>query len=137
MVKTCASLTEPTGTDSETPWKMFVVTELQLAAQLFQTIHSTLVTLHAAIRGTDTMSAAVRQTIMAIRENHVPLMWRKLWPGPRLVTDFIKAAITRGIAAERRYRSTDGDKSFGDRISFGEIFNLEGFMSALKLTNAK
>lgn len=115
---------------------MFVVAELQLAAQLFQMIHSTLVTLHAAIKGPDSLPSGVRQTMWSIRENQVPLAWRKLWSGPRTVIEFIRASIARGIAAERRYRS-DGAKSFGSHINFGEIFNLEGFMSALKLTNAK
>lgn len=120
----------------EKPWDAFVVAELQLATNVIQIIHKTLVTLHVAIKDITTIQQSDRDLLRVICENQVPVGWRKLWPGPRLVTDFISGAMSRATAAEQRYLKLYGS-AFGDRIDFGEVYNLDGYLAALKLTNAK
>lgn len=120
----------------EQPWDAFVVAELLLGTDVIQLIHTTLVTLHVAIKDITTIQPSDKELLAVICENLVPVSWRKLWPGPRLVTDFICGAMKRATAAEQRYIKLYGS-AFGDRIDFGDVYSLDGYLAALKLTNAK
>lgn len=85
------------------------------------------------------MSTVSRDTLHLIRvicENQVPLKWRQIWSGPRLIVDYMKSVINRGIEAQTRFR-TSSQSGFGQQIDFTRVFNVESFLAALKLTNAR
>lgn len=122
--------------NAENPWNSFVLTELQLAGNLFQVIHKTLVFLHTAIKDVDAMQPADKNMMIMICENQTPPAWRQCWSGPRMVTDFLRAVVSRGVEAEHRYQRNN-NSTFGDSINFSAVFNLEAYLAALKLTNAR
>lgn len=96
-----------------------------------------MVTLHTALKNLATISKENKQIMLIICENQVPLKWRQLWSsGPKFVIDFLKSVVNRSIEAERQYK-TLMNLDFGDAINFTNIFSVESYLAALKLTNAK
>lgn len=74
--------------------------------------------------------------MLTLCENLVPLKWRKLWSGPKLTTDYLKAITTRANEAHKRL-TNESQLNFGQEIDFKSIFNVDGFFAALKLANAR
>lgn len=74
--------------------------------------------------------------IKIICENQVPLNWRQMWSGPKALIDYLKAVVCRGIEANHRF---SGERSidFGEKIDFSKVYNVESFLAALKLRNAR
>lgn len=122
--------------DSSNPWTLFIISELQMAKNLFKTIHSTLSTIHVAMKDVSSLTRDTLQLIRIICENQVPLKWRQIWSGPRSIVDYIKAVVSRGAEAEQRYQ-TSSHVDFCDEIDFATVFNVESFLAALKLKNAR
>ncbi len=120
----------------KTPWNSFVLSEIHLAGRLFDTIHNTLVHLHVLAKDNTSFQLDDIQLMEAICENLVPLKWRQIWTGSRTLTEYMKGVVMRSIEAERRYK-TMMHLDFGDEIDFVNVFNIESYLAALKLTNAK
>lgn len=120
----------------KTPWTSFVLSEIRLAGRLFESIHNTLAHLHAIAKGNTSLQMEDAQLMDTICDNLVPLKWRQLWTGSRTLTEYMKGIVTRSIEAERRYK-TMMHLDFGDEINFVDVFNIESYLAALKLTNAK
>lgn len=122
--------------DSSNPWTLFIISELLTAKKIFKAIHSTLCMIHVAMKDVSSLTRDTLNLIRVICENQVPLKWRQIWTGPRLIVDYIKAVISRGIEAERRYQGSI-HIDFCDEIDFAKVFNVESFLAALKLKNAR
>lgn len=122
--------------DSSNPWTLFIISELLMAKNIFKTIHSTLSVIHVAIKDVSALTRDTLNLIRTICENQVPLKWRQIWSGPRTIVDYIKAVVSRGVEAERRYQGSI-HIDFCDDIDFAKIYNVESFLAALKLKNAR
>lgn len=107
-----------------------------MAGRLFETIHNTLVHLHAIVKDKSSFQQEDVQLVDSICENLVPLKWRQIWTGSKTLTEYMKGVVSRSIAAERRFK-TMMHLDFGDEIDFVNVFNIESYLAALKLTNAK
>lgn len=118
------------------PWSAFIHSELTLGKKVFKTIHQTLIVMHAATKDITSINKDDLNMMKIICENQVPLIWRKLWSGPRLLTDYLRAVACRGIEANNRFNN-EKNIEFGERIDFAKIFNIESFLAALKLRNAR
>lgn len=120
----------------KTPWTSFVLSEIRLAGRLFEAIHNTLVHLHAIVKDNSSFQSDDVQLMESICENLVPLKWRQIWTGSRTLTEYMKGVVARSTEAERRFK-TMMHLDFGDEIDFVNVFNIESYLAALKLTNAK
>lgn len=121
---------------SSNSWTTFVLSELMIAKNLFATIHTTLSTIHIAIKDFSSLTRDNMALIRVICENQVPLKWRQIWSGPKLIVDYIKAVVSRGIEAEHRYQVSN-HLDFCDAIDFAKVYNVESFLAALKLKNGR
>lgn len=126
--------TTPNGTP-KTPWASFVLSEMRLAGRLFEAIHSTLSHLHSIIKDSGSFHADDWQLMETVCENLVPLKWQQIWTGSRALTEYLKGVVLRSIEAERRFK-TSMHLDFGDEIDLVNVFNIESYLAALKLTNA-
>lgn len=118
------------------PWNAFIHSELILAKKMFKTIHQTLIVMRAATKDISSINKNDMILIRIICENQVPLKWRQLWSGPRLLSDYLKAVVCRGIEANNRLNN-EKHIDFGEQIDFAKIYNVESFLAALKLRNAR
>lgn len=118
------------------PWSAFVHSEFMLARKLFKTVHQTLIVMHTATRDISSINRSDLSLMRVICENQVPLKWRQIWSGPRLLTDYLKAIVCRGIEANNRFNE-QRNIEFGEKIDFAKIYNVESFLAALKLRNAR
>lgn len=118
------------------PWCAFVLSEMNLAKSIFKTIHQMLVVMHGATKDITSVGKEDMTLIKIICENQVPLKWRQLWSGPRFLTDYLKAIVSRGVEAHHRFNS-EKHIEFGDKIDFAKVYNVESFLAALKLRNAR
>lgn len=118
------------------PWMLFVISELLMAKKSFKLIHSTLSMIHTAMKDMQSLTRDTLNLIRTISENQVPLKWRQIWSGPRLIVDYIKAIVSRGTEAERRFQQ-QSHLDFCDEIDFAKVFSVESFLSVLKLKNAR
>lgn len=109
-----------------------------MAKKLFRTIHETLIVMHAATKDISTLTKDDVALMMAICENQVPIKWRQIWSGPRSIVDYMKAVVSRGFEAEKRYEQSNNDASaFCTEIDLAKVYNVEAFLAALKLKNAR
>lgn len=122
--------------DSSDPWKLFIISELLMAQNIFKAIHTTLSMIHTAMKDMSSITRDMMQLIRIICENQVPFKWRQIWSGPRLIVDYIKAVVSRGMEAEQRYQ-VNSHIDFCDEIDFAKVYNVESFLAALKLKNAQ
>uniref|UniRef100_A0A1B0CJW6 Cytoplasmic dynein 2 heavy chain 1 n=1 Tax=Lutzomyia longipalpis TaxID=7200 RepID=A0A1B0CJW6_LUTLO len=91
-----------------------------------------------AIREGDTeMSTTERAALQTLCENQVPLQWRKLWSGPRLATEYMKAVSVRAHEAEKRFQARGNATGWCERIDFATVFSIESFLASLKLATAR
>lgn len=120
----------------KTPWTSFVLSEIRLAGRLFQTIHNTLVYLHAIVKDKSSFQLEDVKLMESVCENLVPMKWRQIWTGSKTLTEYMKGVVSRSVEAERRFK-TMMHLDFGDEIDFVNVFNIESYLAALKLTNAK
>lgn len=130
--------TLPPGT-ADNPWQSFVRSETHMAARIVHAIHSTLLALYVAVKEIDSMSTVDLATVHLITDNQVPLEWRQIWPtGPKVLTDFLRFVVSRGQCAVVRSKNTRSDSAkFLDAMPLNDVFNLQAFLYALKLTNAR
>lgn len=120
------------------PWHSFVVSEMLMAKKLFKTIHETLIVMHAATKDISTLTKDDLALMMVICENQVPIKWRQIWFGPRSIVDYMKAVASRGFEAEKRYENSNNDNlAFCTEIDLAKVYNVESFLAALKLKNAR
>lgn len=103
---------------------------------MFKTIHQTLVEMRMATKDITSIGKNDMALIKIVCENQVPLKWRQLWSGPKILTDYLKAAVCRGIEANNRFNS-ERNIEFGDKIDLAKVYNVESFLAALKLRNAR
>lgn len=122
--------------DTSSPWTLFVISELLMAKNIFKAIHNTLSIIHVAMKDLSSLTRDTLSLIRIICENQVPFKWRQIWSGPRLIVDYIKAVVNRGTEAERRYQGSI-HIDFCDEIDFAKVYNVESFLAALKLKNAR
>lgn len=107
-----------------------------LAKKIFKTIHQSLTLMHAAARDISAINKTDLSLMKLICENQVPLKWRQLWSGPRLLSDYLRAVVCRGIEANNRFNN-EKKIEFGEKIDFAKIYNVDSFLAALKLRNAR
>lgn len=119
------------------PWQSFVVSEMLMAKKLFKTIHETLIVMHAATKDISTLTKDDFALMMVICENQVPFKWRQIWFGPRSIVDYMKAVVSRGLEAEKRYDPSSDRSTFCTEIDLAKVYNVESFLAALKLKNAR
>lgn len=119
------------------PWQSFVVSEMLMAKKLFKTIHETLIVMHAATKDISTLTKDDFGLMMVIFENQVPIKWRQIWSGPRSIVDYMKAVVSRGLEAEKRYDPSIDRSAFCTEIDLAKVYNVESFLAALKLKNAR
>lgn len=118
------------------PWQSFVTSEMLMAKKLFKTIHETLIVMHAATKDITTLTKDDVALMMIICENQVPFKWRQIWSGPRSIVDYMKSVVSRGIEAEKRYENNN-NSAFCTEIDLAKVYNVESFLAALKLKNAR
>lgn len=131
-----SDLLQTQNSDDSSPWTLFIISELLMAKNLFKLIHNTLSMIHVAMKDVTSLTRDTLHLIRIICENQVPFKWRQIWSGPRLIVDYIKAVVSRGIEAERRYQ-TNSHIDFCDEIDFAKVYSVESFLAALKLKNAR
>ncbi|GAB0096653.1 Cytoplasmic dynein 2 heavy chain 1 [Sergentomyia squamirostris] len=120
------------------PWTSFVLSEIRLAGNLHTLIHGMLTNLHTAIRDSSVeMSTMEKNALQTLCENQVPIQWRKLWSGPRLATDYMRAVAVRASESEKRYQQLQGASEWCERIDFATVFSVESFLASLKLATAR
>lgn len=95
----------------------------------FQTIKSTLIEVQ------DTTHQNPSDLLGTLSDNQVPADWRKLWYGPKNATSYLKAAVVRGLEAEKRYQSQT--TSFKSAVmDLSTVFNVDSLLAAAKLMTA-
>lgn len=115
---------------------MFILSELSIAQKLFESIHETLSLMHKAAKDIRSLTKESMAFLVTICENQVPLRWRQMWSGPRLLVDYLKAAASRGVAAKARCKLVQ-ENAFDANIDFSHVFSVETLLAALKLKNAR
>lgn len=118
------------------PWQSFILAEITVAKKLFKTIHRTLVKMHMAAKDISSIGRDDLILLTVLCENQVPFKWRQVWTGPKVLIDYLKAVVSRGIEAERRFKN-DIHLSFCNQFDLAKVYNAESFLAALKLKNAR
>ncbi|XP_017471893.1 PREDICTED: cytoplasmic dynein 2 heavy chain 1-like [Rhagoletis zephyria] len=126
------------STQADSPWQLFVISELKIAVRCFQEVHQTLSLIHNWFKSfsSSTNSDIDINLLRVLAENQVPVSWLRCWSGPSSTVDYIRAIIVRVQAAELRYR-LELHLDFGHTIDLRSVFHVERLLSSLKLTNSQ
>jgi Dynein heavy chain C-terminal domain len=122
---------EETGSDVN-PWRLFKTSEIMLAYNLTSKISQTMDKFKAI--DLNSISDGDRNTLLTLSDNNVPYEWRKLWQGPKMASEFLKSVIVR-IPTVLKFLDTLENSI--DEIDFSKIFNVDSFLSTVKLVTSR
>ena len=81
------------------------------------------------------IDATQKNLLQILADNQVPYAWRKIWnQGPKIASDYLKEVSTR-IRETESYLSHLDDPIL--EISFANIFNVDSFLSTVKLVSSR
>lgn len=118
--------------DDVNPWKLFKSSEIILAVQLVKKISETL-TKFSSI-DLNSISDSDKSILLTLSDNTVPYEWRKMWQGPKLASEFLKAISVRVHTVSKFL--DDLDEAIHE-IDFSKIFNVDSFLSTVKLVTSR
>lgn len=110
----------------------FKISEIQIANEITHVITSTL----ARFRSFDmnSLTSSDEKIILTLSDNSVPYEWRKIWNGPKIATDYLRAVSTRALHA---IQLIDRAQDPITEIDFSTIFNVDSFLSMLKILTSR
>lgn len=114
------------------PWRLFKTSEIVLANNLSRKISETL-SKFASI-DLNSISDADKNILMTLSDNSVPYEWRKMWQGPKTASEFLKAVSVR-VQTVIKFQNNLNDSI--DEIDFAKIFNIDSFLSTVKLVTSR
>lgn len=114
------------------PWRLFKTSEISLASSLVNKISETLSKFSSI--DLNSISDGDKSTLLTLSDNIVPYDWRKMWQGPKMATEFLKSVTVR-IQTVIKFL-TNLDDSI-DEIDFAKIFNVDSFLSTVKLVASR
>ena len=82
----------------------------------------------------NSISDSDKNVLLTLSDNSVPYEWRKLWQGPKLASDFLKAVAVRVQTVSKFIDSLDDAIQ---EIDFSKIFNVDSFLSTIKLITSR
>jgi Dynein heavy chain C-terminal domain len=110
------------------PWRLFKSSELSLANELVLQISDTLARFSTI--DLNSISNSDKNVLLILSDNIVPYEWRKLWQGPKLASEFLKSVAVRVQNVSKFENYLDEEIQ---EIDFSKIFNVDSFLSTLKL----
>lgn len=77
--------------DEVNPWKLFKTSEIILAFVIVTKITNTLSKFSSI--DLNSISDSDRKLLLTLSDNSVPYEWRKLWHGPKMVSEVLRSLI--------------------------------------------
>lgn len=114
------------------PWRLFKISEAILAFKISSKISETFTKI--ASLDLNVISDNDRNILLTLSDNSVPYEWRKMWQGPKVASEFLKAVISRIQNAISLVRNLNDEMN---EIDFSKIFNVDSFLSTVKLVTAR
>lgn len=114
------------------PWKLFKSSEIILSVQLVQKISTTLFKFSSI--DLNSISDGDKNVLLTLSDNTVPYEWRKMWQGPKLASEFLKAVATRVQTVSKYLDELD---EVVHEVDFSKIFNVDSFLSTVKLVTSR
>lgn len=116
------------------PWKLFKVSEIMLAVNLFQIINELMNRLNFLIHEMHSITESERKILLVLSDNQVPYELRKIWSGPKLATEYLKGVISR---VQKTFSYLNSLEDTLREINFSEVFNVDSFLSTIKLVTSR
>lgn len=116
------------------PWKLFKVSEIMLAVNLFQIINELMNRLNVLIHEMHSITESERKILLVLSDNQVPYELRKIWSGPKLATEYLKGVISR---VQKTFSYLNSLEDPLREINFSEVFNVDSFLSTIKLVTSR
>lgn len=110
------------------PYKIFKSSEISISKEIVNTISETL-TKFSTI-DFNSLSKSNRKLLLILCDNSVPYEWKKIWKGPKLATDYLKAVTIRVRNAMEYYNCINEPIK---EIDLATIFKVDSFLSSLKI----
>lgn len=120
------------GMDEVNPWKLFKFSEIRLATQLLKKVTETL-TKFSSI-DLNSISHSDKNVLLSLSDNSVPYDWRKVWQGPKLASEYLKAVAIRVQTVSKFLGNLDDAIQ---EVDFSRIFNVDSFLSTMKLVTSR
>lgn len=114
------------------PWCLFKTSEAILAFNISTKITETFSKI--ASLDLNMVSENDRNILLTLSDNSVPFEWRKIWHGSKVASEFLKSVIVRIHTALKFINSLDDEM---DEVDFGKIFNVDSFLSTVKLVTSR
>ena len=123
-----------TNKQNDDPWMIFILSELTIGRNLCEEVGNILAKLKLSLKDITALSHKDKLTLMVLCDNQVPIQWRRIWSGPKTVIEYIKAITHKIKEIEKFYtKYQDEDNSIISTMDFNNIFNVEAFLTAIKL----
>lgn len=113
------------------PYKIFKTSEINISREIINTISETLSKFSSF--DFNSLSKSNRKLLLILCDNSVPYEWKKIWRGPKLASDYLKAVTIRVRNAmdysNRIYEPIN-------EIDLATIFKVDSFLSTLKIATS-
>lgn len=103
-----------------------------MAAELSSKITDTLIKFQSI--DLNSISNADKNILLTLSDNSVPYEWRKIWQGPKMASEFLKSVTVRIQMILKFINRLDEPIN---EIDFAKIFNVDSFLSTLKLVTSR
>lgn len=114
------------------PWCLFKTSEAILAFNISTKITETFSKI--ASLDANGVTENDRNILLTLSDNSVPYEWRKMWQGPKVASEFLKSVIVRIQTALKFINSINEEIN---EVDFSKIFNVDSFLSTVKLVTSR
>jgi dynein heavy chain 2 len=126
--------TSSTQSGSIDPWRLFKVSEIIIAVNLYKSISETLSRFGVLIHEMHAITDAEKKTLLILCDNQVPYEFRKIWSGPKMASEYLKSVSVR---IQKTFSYVNGLEDPINEANFSEIFNVDSLLSTVKLVTSR
>ncbi|XP_055594856.1 cytoplasmic dynein 2 heavy chain 1 [Uranotaenia lowii] len=121
---------------NQDPWMVFLLAELTVVRNLYETIQSCLQMFRNSLKEIDGISGSDRSILTVLCDNQVPLQWRRIWSGPKTLIEYLKAIGFKTKETEKLYNQIVENRPV-EVVNFNNFFNVEAFLTTIKMIKSK
>jgi len=119
------------------PTVQFVEMEYDNACKIVSIVGEDIGALQAVIEGTGSLTPQIQANAALMMINWVPTKWEKMWEGPEMPIDWLRAVLKRKIALKRWVASANKGGMLRNPLDLSELLQPGTFLNAVRQETAR
>ena len=119
------------------PTVQFVEMEYDNACRIVNVVNEDIMALKAVIDGTGPLTPQIQANAALMMINWVPTKWEKMWEGPEMPIDWLRAVLKRKIALKRWVAAASAGGMLRAPLDLSELLQPGTFLNAVRQETAR